>query len=394
VAGDLAFEWRRRISENSDLRINCSYDRIDRPEIGFSKAAYDTGDFQVQYHFTAHNQDISVGLGDRTVSETVVGEGLATFTPSTMEYQTGSAFAQDEIHLFGERLLLTAGVKVEYDVHNGRQTQPTARALWAPNNKHSAWVSASRAVRTPTFYERTANVEMAAMPASPESWGAALVYSVVGSSTLQSEVSKDYELGYRAQLSPNLSIDLAGFYTHYDGLRTITPALPILSGGAQPYLTLPFIFTNLASARTQGGEVAVTYHPVTRLKFAASYSYEGMHEFMNYTMSSETRPSTWLEAPAHQLKLQSYWNISKSVQLDTHLFYSTSYLAAYGVVGAQIAEHLRADVRLSWQVRPAWELSLVGHDLGAHSLLELTSEAFSPASYTGRDFFLKTTWRF
>jgi iron complex outermembrane receptor protein len=395
-SGDLAFEWRRRISDTSDLRFNSSFDYINRPEIGYAQGKTSTGNFDLQYHFTAGKyHDISVGLGDRLVSESVLGQGLSDFSPSVMTYQTASAFAQDEIHLLDDRLLLTAGVKVEHDVLVGWQAQPTARALWAPNKKHSAWVSASRAVRAPTFYELAVQLDGAAIPGSPSTLGLPLVPSLNGSAGYKPEISKDYELGYRAQLSPKLSIDLAGFYTHFDDHQTATTGNLSIVSGAQPYLLMPYFLTNFGRGHTEGGEATISYHPVSGWKMAASYSYLNVDVDLNRAAPAGTTPTGPTATPSHQVKLQSYWNVSKSVELDTLLFYSNAFPAVnQALESAIIPAHARVDVRLGWRVKSRWELSVVGQDLGSNQTLELTPDTESPVRYTSRAFYVKSTFRF
>jgi len=395
LSGNLAFEWRRRINDTSDLRVNASYDYVNRPEMGFTKAQTSIGSLEVQYHFMAgRHHDVSAGLGDRVVSDNVEEVGLAAFQPSSLQYQTVSAFAQDEIHLLNDGLLLTTGVKIEHDVLSGRQIQPTARALWSPNKRHSAWVSASRAVRTPAFYDHYGNAVIGGMPASPASFNLPVVYIVHGSRTIKEEISKNYELGYRAQLSPTFLVDATGFYTHYENLRTAMPGNMNVVLDPAPYVMFSVLFANLAHGHSEGGELATTWHPVSRWKVSGSYSYLNVHQVIAPEAPDLTRPTIVNAAPAHQFKVQSYWNVSRSVQFDTHLFYASAFSGPDLNNELIIAEHLRLDLRLGWRIKPRWEVSLIGQDLTSRRFLELTPEAFGPATYTGRGFYLKSSWQF
>ena len=49
VSSNLAFEWRRRITETSELRVNSSFDFFNRPESGLPVSETRTGDFEIQY---------------------------------------------------------------------------------------------------------------------------------------------------------------------------------------------------------------------------------------------------------------------------------------------------------------------------------------------------------
>jgi len=195
-------------------------------------------------------------------------------------------------------------------------------------------------------------------------------------------------------LTPELSIDLTGFYTHYNALRTAAPSAPVVISVAQPYLLFPYVYTNFATGHSEGQEVAITYHPVSRWKIAASYSYLDVHQSLTAAAPEGTQTTGGSASPAHQVKVQSYWNVSKSVELDTHVFYGSAFLGPYLVTAAMIPSHLRVDVRLGWRIKPRWEVSVVGQDLGSRRLLELTPEAFGSPTYTGRGFYVKSTWRF
>ena len=393
TAADLTFEWHRRLNETSELTFKASYDYVNRPELGFSQAKDSTGDFEIQYHFKATKyHDISVGLGDRVITDDV---DPTSFVLSHLSYQTGSGFAQDEIHLLNDRLLLTGGIKIEHDILSGWQVQPTARALWAPNAKHSAWLSASRAVRTPTFYERTAELEVAAIPGSPQTFGLPLVTSIDGSNTYQSEVLKDYEIGYRAQISPKFSIDVTGFYDQYDDLRTGTPGQMSIVPGPQPYILVPLIFTNYGKGHAEGAEAALTYHPVSHWKISSSYTYLNLHQSLLSVAPPNTQTASDNASPAHQWKLQSYLNLTKAIQFDCLLFYSSSFFSpVYLAADQSIPQHTRADIRLGWRVSPRFEISLVGQDLFSAHHLEITPEALSPITDAVRSFYVRTNWRF
>ncbi len=394
-AGNIAFEWRRRLTDSSDLRLNSSYDYVNRPELGVTRAQTSIGNLELQFHVLAgKHHEISIGVGDRAVSDDVAGLTLVQFHPSSIRYQTASAFAQDEVHLLNDRLLLSAGAKIEHDIMGGWEVQPTARALWAPNQRHSAWVAASRVVRTPTFYEHFGDLELGAFAASPLTFGLPLIITVNGSPEIKDEVSKNYELGYRAQLSRGLSFDLSGFYTHYDNLRTAVPDPITLVSAANSYLLWPYGYNNFARGHSEGGEVSFSYRPFSRWKLAGSYSFLNLHQSIVPGAPESAVLTAYGAAPKQQVKLQSYWNVSKAVQLDVHLFYASCLTTLLLDTDVLIRQHLRGDLRLGWRVKPRWEVSFIGQDLISRRHLELTPEAFSPPTYTGRGVYVKSVWRF
>src|SRR5262249_1136127 len=98
--------------------------------------------------------------------------------------------------------------------------------------------------------------------------------------------------------------------------------------------------------------------------------------------------------PRNQWKVQSYLNISKTVQFDAFAFTQSSVITPddYGV--RQLDPHTRVDLRLGWKISAMWELSLSGQDLLSARHLELTPEAFTPAVDAVRGYYLKSIWRF
>jgi len=326
TSSDLAFEWRRNIGETSDLRITSSYGVVNRPETGTPVAKTTTGEVKLQYRFKfARHHEMSVGLGDRVSSDQAPSAGATAFNPSQLTYQVSNGFAQDEIHLLNERLVFTLGAKIEHDIFGGWQLQPTARALWAPNKHHSMWASVSQAARTPSLYERSVNAEVASQPASPSTLGLPWVLDVTGSQQFRSENVTAYESGYRGQLSPRLSVDVAGFYDQYRHLRTqnILPSSVVF--GTQPYLLVPFVFTNRMNARAAGAEFSVAYHPVSWWKLASSYSYLTVDFKLQNGAPSNTVNAAINAVPGNQWQIQSYLNLSHSVQLDTFVSTASSH---------------------------------------------------------------------
>jgi iron complex outermembrane receptor protein len=71
------------------------------------------------------------------------------------------------------------------------------------------WAAASRAVRTPSRLDR----DLQALPI------------LIPAPNFDAETLNAYEIGYRGELSPSLTLSISAFYNEYDGLRT-TSQLP------------------------------------------------------------------------------------------------------------------------------------------------------------------------
>ena len=71
------------------------------------------------------------------------GESLAghvgfSLTPADDHSSLVTAFMQDEIALFGDRLAVTLGTQVQHDSDSGAGVQPTARVMWKVRSRASA----------------------------------------------------------------------------------------------------------------------------------------------------------------------------------------------------------------------------------------------------------------
>jgi iron complex outermembrane receptor protein len=394
-SSDIAFEWRRKFTENSEVKISSSYSALNRPELGVSKIQTRTGDFEAQYHFTGwKHQDISLGLADTAYFLEGPATGIITMNPSQITYQVPSGFAQDEIHFSQDRISVILGVKIEHDYFSGWQPQPTARVLWAPNQRHSAWAAVSRATRTPTVFEEDITSEVYSASAAASPYGLPSVGLLTGSSTFQPEIMTSYEIGYRTQPSPRFSIDVATFYDSYKQLESGSIGTPSLFFSPQVYLLVPVPFSNDTKAGAIGAEVSFLYHPFSRWKLAGSYSHL---DIRSSTVNSTPLGSIVYSAgasPHNAWKIQSYLNLSSAVQLDMLVFTSSAVVTPVYPVDALVPPHTRFDTRIGWRVSPRFEISVSGQDLLSPRQLELFPESITAARYVPRSFYLRTIWRF
>ena len=107
------------------------------------------------------------------------------------------------------------GVKLEENDFTGFEVQPTARLLWTPDRKHSAWGAISRAVRTPSRTEDNMVYTF------PPFMIPGVFPRFYGSTEAQSEKLMAYEIGYRTQATERFSWDIATFYNVYTNLWSV-----------------------------------------------------------------------------------------------------------------------------------------------------------------------------
>ncbi len=221
-------------------------------------------DFHLRHEF-ASGADLTWGAGYRVAMDRMGAPTLTiAYSPLDRTLSTFSLYAQGDIPLATDRWRLSLGARLENDTYTGWEFQPNARLLWHVDERSSAWVSVARAVRTPNRTERDAQFQFMqtyAPNTSPFAGAGAnaVTVALLGNSALDSETVNAFELGYRTQFTPRLSLDLAAFAHRYDDLRA-----PVLTGytplGAGIVMANT-VLQNALSADLHGFEAALDWHP-------------------------------------------------------------------------------------------------------------------------------------
>jgi iron complex outermembrane receptor protein len=377
TGGYFLSRWTRTYSQRSDLAMQLYYDRYERQDLLLPEVR-DTLDldFQHRYALSARHEWMW-GLGHRTSWDHVQATPYATLQPDHLHFHLSSAFAQDEILLVPDRLRLTLGAKIEHNSFTGFELQPTARLLWTPDTRHSAWASVSRAVRTPSRGERSALFPQAAQPGPG---GLPILITVVGNSELRSETLLGYEAGYRHQPTERVSVDVAAFYNVHRRLRASETGLPYLDPAGEPRLILPVSITNGVRGDSHGLEVAAYWTVVPRWKLAGSYT----------GLRMRVRPSAVSEGrnPHHQFQVRCYLDLPYTFQFDTGVYYVGTLSAP------RIPSYTRVDLRLGWRPKDLIEFSLGIQNLLDRRHLEFIPEASTLPSAVRRSAYGRIAWRF
>lgn len=340
-----------------------------------------TYDLDAQYNLaplSAH--DIIIGAGYRYLTDDQQGDKNTSFSPPQRHNSLYSAFAQDKIMLAPDAWFLTLGAKFEHNEFSGFEFQPNARLQWHPNQHQTLWASISRAVRTPTPLEEDVTSTLVTV----ENVRGALVPN----DNFKSEKLTAYELGYRHQLSPALSIDIATFYNDYDYLTTTVADADkvtiVVNGIDPPHVFIPFVFTNDMKGTSAGIETAINWVVNPDLKVAATYSY--LH--MSLTALDPTQEEPEKVAPEHQAGLKIFWTISDNWTLDTTMTY-VDELPAYNV-----DSYVRLDINLGTQLSKNIRLNITGQNLTDGSHREFSKSDDINVGEIQRSIFAKLTWEF
>ena len=116
-----------------------------------------TFDIDFQYRFPlGDRQEITCGAGYRYIHDDLpTNDPFFNNIPTQRSYFVGSQFVQDEISLSPDLLKMILGCKLEQNSYTYFEYQPTIRAVYTPDDKHTLWGAVSRAVHTPTRSTRT-----------------------------------------------------------------------------------------------------------------------------------------------------------------------------------------------------------------------------------------------
>jgi iron complex outermembrane recepter protein len=374
--GNMLGKWTHIFAPGSDLTLQAYYDRSERNTIIFSEKrdTFDV-DFQDRFNLLERN-DIVWGGGYRMTADRVGNSPTISLDPDHRNLQLFSAFGQDEITVIPEHLRFTIGSKFEHNDFTGFEIQPAGRILWTPHEQHTVWASVSRAVRTPSRSEADVILNRAAEVAP----GLFVPTTIHGSDAFDSEKLLAYELGYRSQVHPKVSVDIAAFYNEYDELRSL-----------EADRTNPTQFTlgNKLYGDTYGGEISGTLKLADWWRLKPAYTLLKMDLHKRASSTDTTSLPDEGKSPQQQFTLRSQMELPRNITFDCALRYVDSLPAL------RIDSYWTLDVRVAW--RPVRNLELA---LGGQNLLQEHHAEFSPSfiqtqrTEVERGVYGKVTWRF
>jgi iron complex outermembrane receptor protein len=351
--------WRRQFSATSELQVQAYFDRALRRVPNGYGDDLQTFDIELQHHFQAGSRhDVVWGLTYRNEQDDF-DAGLYALDPSNRTMRRAGGFFQDDITLHPDSVHLTVGTKVEHNEYTGAEWQPSVRLAWRVNPDSLLWAAISRAVRTPSRFER--DIANGTRPPF-----------TVGNPDFQSEKLVAYELGLRTQPVQTLSASLATYYNDYDDLRTFEPL-----SGTSP---LPVTVANLLEGQTYGAELSADYQPSMQWRLSSGYTL--LHVNLRPKPGSRDPFGGALDSRDwdHQVFLRGSVTLPASFELD-------GTLRRIGrLTSQQVPAYTELDMRIGWRWSSALDLSLIGHNL-----LHTSHGEFGP---TGRQLIERSVFAF
>ena len=364
--GHALLRWQRTFDNQSSTTLQAYYDHSRRDELSFRESRHTVDvDFQHRFQLTIpFHQDIVWGGGYRWTGDNMGVNLPIFFNPVRRDLQTENVFAQTDIPLIKDKVKLTTGIKFLNHTYSSGNFLPNARLLWTPDSSQSVWASVTRSLRLPSRFERDGN--------QITKDGAEFIRRI-SNPLLTSETLWGYEIGYKRQLTTDLSVDIAGFfndYSHSTSDSEIAPGIVQIS--------------DQRDTQIFGFEIFGEWRATSKLRFIPSYSHLQVRNKVPEGHEAESG-----EDPKHQFTLRSQLDLTHNVELDAFFRHIDK------LPGLKVASYQALDLRLSWKPMPKMEVSVIGQNL-----LQSYHQEFAPELIQTmpvqiqRGVFGKVTWRF
>jgi len=381
--GDLMARWSHQLPGGSETELRAYYNEYRHTEFGVLD---DTRNFDIEFqdHLKLRSRhDVVFGAGYRS-SRSILDGALVSLVTAPWRDHLTSAFLQDEIAL-SEKVWLTPSIRAEHDSYIGFDLEPGLRLAWAPSARHTVWGAASRSLRQPAAVDTSINAILSNSSPYP---GMEQIIRLIGNPHFHPEEANDYEVGYRAQVTKSLAIDLTSFLTSYHHLATLEPGSVTQTAGLPSIVDLTMHEENLSSALSYGGEVAATWSVLPRWKVSPTYSY--LHLNIRKDPSSAATALLGADplAPRHTAGVRSQVNLPGKVEFDQWVAW-TGPIPDTGVPG-----YARLDIRIGRHLGRSIELSVGGQNLLRPGTMQFTDYTGFLASESERSVYGKIGWSF
>ncbi|MEO6005080.1 MAG: TonB-dependent receptor [Opitutus sp.] len=350
--GNLMAHWSRQLPADSTLTAKIYYDRTHLRD-PFAASPFqpagvliddlDTYDLDLQHRFWIGQRHQVVWGAEYRRTEDRVKQQAPNFGffPPELTQELFGFFAQDEIKVT-EAAFVTVGSKVEHNDYTGWEVEPNIRFRLELAPKQTLWAAVSRAVRTPSRFDRDL-----AEPSIPP-------VLIGGSKSFASETVVATELGYRAEFSRSVSGSISLFYNQFDDLRGLAPT---------PITTLPLFWRNSLEATTYGAELAFDFQVTPSWRLHAGYTH--LEEDVRIKAGRTDLQNALGETadPADQFTIRSAIDLRGGFELDAMYRWVDGFVTNNFSTPGTVPSYGELNLRLGWRPSEAWELSIVGQNL-------------------------------
>lgn len=358
-AGNILARYTHTIDDDTDWSFQGSYDeflRNLRTAVGtpVTTVGQQTVNLDLQYRFALNDYNsIVTGLNYRNANMEgnmyPAGPLSSQFIPPNQRFYNAGFFIQDTITLEEDLLYTTLGIKLEDNAYTNFVWQPSARIVYTPTERRSFWGAYSRAVRVPSYLDRTIQY---GVPVSPS-----IITLLRGSDNVAAEVVNTFELGMRSQPTDKFYWDVAAFYFQYTDLVTYSQ-VGMIPGPTTVVLT---DLNNQGSAQNSGVELAGNYDVSEKWKLRSGYSFLNENGQLNgATNFFAVQPGY---APRNQLFLVSSHQFDPCTQFDLTMRYVDALQPPFSNPAVNVPSYIEMDARIARHISDYAEVSVVGRNL-------------------------------
>ena len=327
--------WTRSWQNGASLQVQAYYDHEERISPSSGGFRLNTVDLDMQNNFAVGPNQIVWGGGIRSNQYQIYSVGSLSFSPSARTLNLGDLFVQDTVTV-APTVKLVGGLKLEEDPYIGLSALPDLRLTWTPAQSLFLWTAVSRAVRSPTPFDRDVVEKIGSLT------------FLTGGSQFESERVVAYEAGGRLQPLSRLSVSVQAYYNVYDDLRSIEP---------NPATLLPLYWGNGMKGRVWGVEAWADYQLLPWWRLSASldvlreaFGFEpGASGLLGVTQAAND--------PQHQASLKSSMNLGRQVTLDAALRYMDA------LPDPSVPAYVELNARIGWNITEKLQLAVTGENL-------------------------------
>jgi iron complex outermembrane receptor protein len=319
---NLLARWNRDLANGDRLRLQAYYDFASRQQQNLHTADVEFGETMR----ARGRHSLLWGGGFRSVHDRIDNTAALALIPANKTLNSWNLYLQDEVVL-DERVQATVGLKLDRNTYTGLEYLPSARIGWWPEDTSLLWAAVSRAVRTPSRFDRDLF-----LPGVPP-------FALVGGD-FQSEIAYVYELGFRGQPFLRFSWSAAAFHHELEMQRSITPG----ADGA--------MVANDRDGHTNGLETWGELRVVDDWRLSAGYTHLST-ELRVRSGAVDLQPETNFGGdPDHWWSLRSATELGNSWELDLAL-------RSYGALGIGVPSYTALDLRAGWRLARLAELDIL-----------------------------------
>lgn len=323
-------------------------------------------DYQGRYSFGSH--DLLWGATHRLVSDEVWSRYVISVAKPAFTQHTTGVFLHDNWTLVDDRLQLGLGARWDQTNLGGNTFSPSATLMWTPTRSDTLWAKYAKAPRMPSRGEQDVSIYVGYQPPTASIPFPVVLNAQPGNQPLYKETMEGFELGYRSQLTQQLSFDATVFQYRYSDIVTSSlggnGAIAIGGGFFLPVQNLDR--TNGGNGWLSGAELSVDWllAPTLRVQLSYAFTHVNMDDSANPIAQGQGLKEERSTA-RHYGSLRSQWNISSSQQFDAWIRGSSGIdrtLSPYTTT-IRVPGYVTLDLRYAYKLNKDIELALTGRNL-------------------------------